>query len=398
MTSAENAVLAPDWPMLLDRLKPQAEAIAALLPADVDPALRAELPQYLLSTVAAGSLYLFGGDARHPQWLPMLNSGFNIAAPNADTLYQYARIEDDGVYRVSGWRGSVRQVVLSVGQEFFGLTDRPGPVLQDIDLDELSLGPDGAFEVLFSRERPPGHEGDWRALTAGARLLATRQIAYDWLHERDAILMIERLDVPVSAPRPAADESARRLELLAQWPLRVTHLWLRLLAELGDKAMVNCLRVNRFAEVGGLATQCYYEGLFELRADEALIIESELPEQHFYWSVLLTDPLFRTVDFVTRQSSLNGFQARVDGDGRVRCVIAASDPGVPNWLDCGGHLKGSIQWRWNRCSAFPQPSVRRVLRDELRRHLPADTPAVSPAEREERLRLRLRGAQQRRRW
>lgn len=398
MTASENHLLAPDWSSLLERLKPQLEAIAALLPADVDPALHVELPRYLLSTLAQGSLYLFDGDARHPQWQPMLNSAFNIAAPNADTLYQYAMIEDSGVYRVSGWRGSVRQVVLSVGQEFFGLTDRPGPILLDIDLDELSLGADGAFELILSRERPSGHAGDWRALKPGARMLATRQVAYDWLHERDAILAIERLDLPVSAPPTSPEEIARRLDLLAQWPLRVTRLWLHLLAEMREKGVVNQLRVNRFAEVGGLSTQCYYEGLYELAVDEALIVESELPAQHFYWSVLLTDPLFRTLDFVTRQSSLNGFQAGVDADGRVRCVIAASDPGVPNWLDCGGHLKGSIQWRWNRCSDFPQPRIERVSLAQLRQHLPADTPVVSPSQRQDRLRLRQRGAQQRRRW
>jgi hypothetical protein len=44
------------------------------------------------------------------------------------------------------------------------------------------------------------------------------------------------------------------------------------------------------------------------------------------------------------------------------------------------------------------PIIKRVALAELRAHLPADTPIVTPTERAEQLRARVRAAQRRRRW
>jgi hypothetical protein len=104
------------------------------------------------------------------------------------------------------------------------------------------------------------------------------------------------------------------------------------------------------------------------------------------------------VDWLNRQSSLNARQTRLDGDGRLRAVIALQDPGIPNWLDPGGFDNGSIMIRWNRSSSGPLPTLKSLPASELRRHLPADTPVVSPAQRDETLRARRRGVQRRRRW
>jgi hypothetical protein len=44
------------------------------------------------------------------------------------------------------------------------------------------------------------------------------------------------------------------------------------------------------------------------------------------------------------------------------------------------------------------PSLKRVKFNEIRAHLPTDTPTVTPEQRAEQLRERVRGAQRRRRW
>jgi hypothetical protein len=44
------------------------------------------------------------------------------------------------------------------------------------------------------------------------------------------------------------------------------------------------------------------------------------------------------------------------------------------------------------------PTITRVKLAELREHLPADTPTVTPQERAEELRQRVRACQRRRRW
>jgi hypothetical protein len=71
---------------------------------------------------------------------------------------------------------------------------------------------------------------------------------------------------------------------------------------------------------------------------------------------------------------------------------------VPNWLDKADHPWGIIQMRLNRASDFPEATVTKVPVAEVREHLPADTPVVTPAAREEQLRTRREGAQLRRIW
>ena len=43
-----------------------------------------------------------------------------------------------------------------------GVMDELGPSLGTIDFDTLSLGADGAFDLLLSGERPGDWRGDWR--------------------------------------------------------------------------------------------------------------------------------------------------------------------------------------------------------------------------------------------
>ena len=169
-------------------------------------------------------------------------------------------------------------------------------------------------------------------------------------------------------------EIERRLRRLAEYPKRYAALWLKHMAAMRARGLVNRFEFDDWAGRGGAAGQYYYQGLFELQAGEVLLLESEVPERCLYWNVQLSDPLWNAVDWLNRQSSLNAGQARLDSDGRLRAVLALEDPGVPNWLDPGGFDNGSIMIRWNRASSGPVPSLRRVPAGELRSHLPSDTP------------------------
>jgi hypothetical protein len=42
----------------------------------------------------------------------------------------------------------------------------------------------------------------------------------------------------------------------------------------------------------------------------------------------------------------------------VRVVVAADDPGVPNWLDTGGRHRGFVTLRWLDNPAAPDVSAR----------------------------------------
>jgi hypothetical protein len=150
--------------------------------------------------------------------------------------------------------------------------------------------------------------------------------------------------------------------------------------------------------VGGVPGQFYYEGAYELKDDEALIFEAKVPPQCAYWSVILTNDVYETTDWYNNQSSLNGSQLRVDEDGKVRVVVSARDPGVPNWLDTSGYPSGVIQGRWTDCNNEPIPTLRKVAFKQIRRQLPTDTPAVSAEQREHSIRERRAQLQWRPLW
>jgi hypothetical protein len=130
---------------------------------------------------------------------------------------------------------------------------------------------------------------------------------------------------------------------------------------------------------------------FDISADEALLIEAT-PAHAKYWSIQLNDQFNQGLDYVHHRCSLNGYQARVDSDGKFRAVLAAHDPGVPNWLDTVGTLQGFGLMRFFFPERFEIPSTRKVKLAELRRHLPDDTPTVSPSERREEMRRHKKAA------
>ena len=79
-------------------------------------------------------------------------------------------------------------------------------------------------------------------------------------------------------------------------------------------------------------------------------------------------------------------------------MVSSRDPGVPNWLDVADNRAGILQLRLNRAAPVPDPVCRLVKIDEVRAHLPADTPHVSPEARAGQLRARAEAAQMRIYW
>jgi hypothetical protein len=332
--------------------------------------------------------------------MPLWNYAFNQGGPDPDYVYSTTEIEPDGVYRISGYRGTTRFVEIT--QQSFDMMspthmDGGGRLNITHDLDDVELDADGYFSVVLSAERPTDHRGDWWELDRGARRLLMRKCACDWNQELDARVAIDRLDDGGADMSP--DEIARRFSDMAAWIEGMIEFDMQLVRYYREHHGINVLlRSTKIDEMGGLPQQAYYDGIHEIEDDEALIVETPLPAESRYWQILVADDRFCTVDWVNRQSSLNDVQARIDRDGKFRAVVSRADPGVPNWLDKADYPWGVIQMRFNRASDYPEATVTRVPLADVRDHLPADTPVVTPAEREEQLRRRREGAQLRRIW
>jgi hypothetical protein len=395
--AASPAGAIPAWEELVSLLVP-AGSLTELTWYPHDVGVRADLYRQLLMNVALGYFLYFQSDPDHPDWTPFLNSVF-LLQPNPDDTYYLAQVRGSGVYRISGERGSVHLLTFATGARMMGMSATPGQGYEQYDADELTVAADGSFEVIMSHERPAGVRGNWWHLDPRADYILVRQRSYDWGRERDARLAIERIDCPNLKPRLTPEEiTAKIQELLAGFAPRLTTMWLHFQNAMRSRDVVNRFEFADFGSIGAVRIQHYWQCIFELEPGEALILETELPARCRYWNVQLNDPLFNAVEYVYRQSSLNGHQAHIDADGRFRAVLALEDPGVANWLDSGGYTRGTVMGRWYGADSQPLPTMTRVSVSDLHQHLPAGTLQVSAQERERRLRARARGAQLRRRW
>jgi hypothetical protein len=390
----------PAWGSFAEELRQLGPKMLAKLPDRLrnDPQVQQEAGRLLLEAVAAKTIEAISSDGDHPVFLPSLNVTLNVFQPNADTIYRNAVITPGGSYRLRGERGSLR--VFKLGQ--FGRTPAKASAgisaLAYNDFNELHLNEAGRFDVILSPTRPQGYSGDWWKLEEGTSSLLLRQVDFDWATEHDPRISIERLDKPVERPRPDAADLERRLRGLATSISNTAFFLVDHVEGLRRDGYINRLKEFDVSHLGGLVGQFYYEGAYELSPDEALVLEAKVPANCTYWSVILTNDIYETTDWYNNQSSLNGAQLRVDGDGIVRVVISAKDPGVPNWLDTAGYPSGAIQGRWNECSATPIPVLRKIPVADVRRSLPADTPRVTLAQREDALRERRAQVQQRPLW
>ena len=363
-----------------------------------DPGYRADVYRQILMQFSYGYFAFFHASAEHPDWAPLWNPVYTLQ-PNPDDIYLQSPVSPAYRYRVSGTRGTVKMITFNTQMNnagYPGPVDMAGEHYADLDDRQLAIEPDGSFEILLSAARPEGHAGNWLQIKPGATLLMVRKRSYDWTGEVDPVLSIENLDPVPPKPRLSVAEILERIGHMAAMPGRAQELFYGMQNRIRSTAGVN---VFQPAPIGGaLSRQIYVPAVFEFEPGEALVLETELPQVRPYWNFQLNDPYYNAVEYVYRTSSTNGHFAYVDSDGRFRAVIALDDPGVPNWLDPGGFLQGTIYGRWYDCDSCPTPTLTRVATDRLREYLPPETPRFSPEQRAAQISERVRGAQRRRRW
>ncbi|KHK92048.1 hypothetical protein LK12_14060 [Novosphingobium malaysiense] len=380
------------WDEFVESLRTLPEKMLAKLPEDMrkDPLVRAEIGRIALEALASSSIEALGADPQAPEFLPAIGRVLNVGQPNADTVYKSASVDPAQVYRISGKAGTIPIAVIA--QVLPGSNSRP-----HLDLSSLHVGEDGRFSVLLGAERPEGYAGDFWKLEPDTRRLMMRLVSSDWSDEVQPVVTIERVSGPMGRPRPSAQELTARLQALPRAVGYLAPMFIGRVEALAAEGYVNRFKVMVPPE-GALASQFYYDGVFDLKDDEALIVESDVPETCQYRSLILTNGLYETIDWTNNHSSLNGAQAAPDSDGKLRIVVSEKDPGVRNWLDTAGYSRGIIQGRWTGCSSQPIPTLTKLRLDEVRKHLPADVATVTPEERDAIMRERNRAYQARSLW
>jgi hypothetical protein len=349
----------------------------------------------LLGALMDTYLNRVSGEADHPTFVPCCGYYQHLGSPNPDTVYRRAPVDDTATYRLTGERGTAWQVTI---MPFTEMMQGFAP----FDLSDVARDPDGSFDVLVSRERPDGYDGDWWPLEPGTASLWIRSVSDQWGVERDPRIAITRVDAPARA-RPSGDATRKQLAALGFMVERIIEYGMKHVDELIDEGFVNQFKTVDYGNSGAMPLQHYHEGVFQLADDEALVVEARLPAGADYFSWSLTDRMLVTLDWTHAQTSLNRSQADVDRqsgdtDGVLRAVVCATDPGVANWMDTTGYRTGVVQCREIGSVDVPELTARVVPVASLRDHLPPDTTYVTPEERASALLTRRTGFQLRSLW
>jgi hypothetical protein len=407
--SGDRGAIAPvlqvaGWDSLIEHVRGLPARMLDKLPLSMrmDAQIQQEVGRLALEAITVAALDALACDGDYPAFVPQIGQVLNVGQPNADTIYRMARLTPGGSYRIRGFRGTlpickIGQAPPSPAEVAPGSAPQTGPRPHH-DFNTLKVDAEGRYDVLLSPERPPGYSGDWWQLQPTTNKLLLRMVSSAWGEELDPTFSIERVDRPASRGRPSAAELEARLRQIPRaaeflGPMFVAHV-----EKLRREGYVNKFKILDVSQIGGLVGQFYYEGPYELEDDEALIVESKVPAQCLYRSLILTNEIYETTDWYNNHSSLNGAQAQPDADGVLRIVVSAKDPGVPNWLDTAGHARGLIQGRWTDCDSQPIPSIRKVAFSDVRTVLPPETPTISKEQRERVLRDRRAAYQQRPLW
>ena len=332
--------------------------------------------QYLAGGIAACTHLAFDYDRDHP----FLQSGTGpftkMGLDNPDTLYFGTRVQAGREYLVTGTRGTTTDLSFQLlGGEY---TDDNVPDSETaFDDRQLDIAANGDYE--------------WRFTPAANAQLVIREVYNDWSAQRGKVA-IARADTAGTAPPPLTNELIeKRFAVAGKQLVQRIKTWLQFPQWFYMNIPVNTMVAPRLTP-GGLATQYSSAGHFELAPDQALVITLPATDAP-YLGFQLGSLWYVSLDYINHQTSLNGTQAQVDADGKIRIVVADRNPGVTNWVETLGHRKGFLQFRWQRVSRelteADGPTVELVGIDEVAEYLPFhESNKISPEDWRARIALR----------
>jgi hypothetical protein len=380
MASGDSIMSGAAWNELLDTLRDASQfVLGAGVPNDARG--RAEGYRYLTRLLAAGLVTCVEfADADYPEFGRMVDPAMKWGLDCPDCLYLYATVRGDAQYRIYGDRGSANHIDIQVNYGHFASGDIASwGTISSINGLELQTNADGSFELFLGGQARAANQ---LSLAPNAEFVLVRQYFNDWEHERPADLSIERVGARYPAPPPTPAQIAARFERLREWMTKSAALWEKM-SKAALAMPANSLNVylpQDSDQRAGMRGQAYSIGNFVCAPDEAVVLEFRPPACR-HWSLGLANWYWESLDFATRQTSLNGCQAVLDRDGVFRGVIAHVDPGVANWLDTSGLSTGTLAARFLLAGGAPAISSRAVKLSELSSALPPDTPRVDTSTR-----------------
>lgn len=352
------------WNEFCDLLKKAGEV---LLRPELEPSTfdRGEGLRYL-SRLARAGLISFA-EATGPEYpvFRTMPDMVKMGLDNPDNFYRSVSVNPAYDYRLRGKRGSIHYLSLAAQDQNFAAKDKITGGAGHLNDADLTLGPDGSFEVIASQKEQPG---DWLRMSPNTKQILVRQTFLD--RAKEVPVEIEVECVGQDGPLPPLDPARVPGQLLgsalyavgcAQW----FYDWVIGFREQAPDNEFHLPPMEKHIHMGGDPNIRMWMGFWKLAPDEALVIEVTPPECH-YWNLQLGNLWAESLDYEFRQIHVNSGGAKYEPDGSVRIIVAHEDPGQGNWLDTAGHHQGTMGVRWVLAKDHPQPRTRVVKLAELR--------------------------------
>ncbi len=310
--------------------------------------------RYVGQLLSGTSEFFFEADPERPRLASVVSPARKIQGDNPDAIYHFARIRGDRTYRIWGTIEEECYTSFTVhGRAPDGAL--AGSLLGDVNSRDFDVNDDGSYEVVFSAEQRPGN---WIELHPDAHSILVRsyyQLVTSAQNNADVAVRIdiECLD-DVGPPEPLTDSvfaerMAEGLAFLRQATLGQGLPGAASPVPFASDVPNDVAKPFSFRDSGlpvpGAADIHYSMGRWNLGPNEALVMTGKLPEGVFA-NLVLWNKHMQSLEYRSRTASVNASQLELEADGSYRIVIAARDPGVPNWLDTEGHQEGTMFWRF----------------------------------------------------
>lgn len=305
----------------------------------------------LMHILEASMVGFFEQDPARPDLRRITTPSRKLTGDNPDAIYFDAPLNHAYSYVMHGTMHGAAYFSLTIeeGTAEGHMASNSAGVINDT---EMNVADDGSFTLYIGGEP---RENNWLPLTPEASRLTTRHY---FENEQPAALdpaMEPRMRIECLEPQgpaaPADDTS------VAQGITRITNVIRSRTLEMPPLANSEpppfvALTPNEFptpikpGDFGFAAVDAHYSmAPFFLGPDEALIIRGRWPTCRFA-NLCLWNRFQQTLDYRSREVSINRAQTVTEADGSFRLVLAHKDPGVPNWLDTEGQPFGLMFWRF----------------------------------------------------
>ena len=341
---------------LLAELSEQHRRLVAQLSGEGDEQSLLEAHRWLLSILQVATDTQVWADPVRPRFVEIVGPYKKWGGDNADAFYYFAPVDPARTYHVRVRRGDAVYLSLTVygGPNDGRYSER---IVGSLNDRQAPPDADGVITMVLSPE-DPGHGTPWIRLEPDAVAIITRDYLADPINDARASWEITTADAPHRFREDDAD-LARRFRAALTWLRQQSAMVPIALGEPNSMDEPYPVPTTTFGWAAGDAA--YAMGSFLLDDEEALVLRGRSPDCAF-WNVCLWNPFLHTYNYDYERVTINGSQVSYEDDGSWTVVIAATDPGHPNWISTAGHRKGRIWIRWFLPGAVPERPKAEVVR------------------------------------